>query len=401
VSQVLTLGEILGRQLRLEWHEAVAVGRGLIAAIQPVDPARASYASLDEILLSDAGELKVHGHSFNADVSRWVASVLQAVLAKSEPPVQLRLLAMQAAAEGLDLAHLDESLAYFERPNRPVVLQALFARAAAAAPDALAPVPVLQVPERPGAQRRAEAAPRADWPRAFKIAVAATIVIGLSGTAAWFTYTRRDSLPTADSAAASRVADVLGVAMLAGMSKVTETAGLGRLVPPDAVPSPPPASAITARDIPLPGSGRRSGSGGTGDAPDVPEIAAFDLAAVPNAVIPPPAVVEVTADTGAAEGSAAPDVLVYAEGSPGIAPPIGIRPQLARSLPATVRQEDLTPLELVIGTDGSIESVRLIAPPKNVIESMIVSVAKAWQFEPALKDGKPVRYRKTIWIRTR
>jgi hypothetical protein len=29
---------------------------------------------------------------------------------------------------------------------------------------------------------------------------------------------------------------------------------------------------------------------------------------------------------------------------------------------------------------------------------MFLSVAKAWQFQPALKDGVPVRYRKTIWI---
>jgi hypothetical protein len=29
---------------------------------------------------------------------------------------------------------------------------------------------------------------------------------------------------------------------------------------------------------------------------------------------------------------------------------------------------------------------------------MFLSAANAWQFHPALKDGRPVRFRKTLWI---
>jgi hypothetical protein len=39
-----------------------------------------------------------------------------------------------------------------------------------------------------------------------------------------------------------------------------------------------------------------------------------------------------------------------------------------------------------------------MSPPLNVNEGLFVSVAKAWSFQPALKDGVPVKYRKTIWI---
>lgn len=398
MSDILTLGEILGRQLRLEWHEAVAIGRGLIAAIQPIDPARTSYAGLDEILLSSAGDLKVHGYTFNADPVRWVASVLQASLAKTEPPVQLRLLAMQAAAEGMDVAHFDESLAYFERPNRAAVLQALYARAAAALPDAFAPAPVLHVPQPPAAEKTPGTVPKVNWGGVMRTASVVVLSVAVAVVAVWLVYARRDLLPNADTAAASKVADSLGDAMLSGVSKITETAGLGRLVPADAPPSPAPATGPTARDIPLPRAARRSVPE-TSPPANMPEFTAFDLAAVPNATVPGPAPTAIP-EVPAAEGSGV-DVIVYPEGAPGIAPPVGIRPQLARALPDSVRQEDLTPLELVIGVDGSIESARLISPPKNVIDSMIVSVAKAWEFEPALKDGKPVRYRKTIWIRTR
>jgi hypothetical protein len=386
----------------VEWHEAVSLARELIQLTQPINPARTAYAGLDEISLSAAGTMVLNGHSVNADAGRWVATVLQTVLAKSEPPVQLRLLAMQAAGDGIDVAHLDESLAYFERPNRVTVLQGLYARAVAAAPDALAPAPVLQV--QAAAKPESEAArtvSRVHWGKVASRTAAAVLVLGIAAAATWFAYTRRDSLPTTDSAAASKAVDAIGDAMLAGVSKITETAGLGRLVPADAPPSPPPATSLAARDIRLPRVPSRPSPGPAATPPGMPDFTAFDLAASPATTAPP------LHPPGATAGSSPPaaddngEPPVYSEDSEGIAPPVGVRPQLARELPPTVRREDLTPLELVIGTDGSIESARLVGAPKNVIDSMIVSVAKAWEFEPALKDGKPVKYRKTIWIRVR
>jgi len=51
-----------------------------------------------------------------------------------------------------------------------------------------------------------------------------------------------------------------------------------------------------------------------------------------------------------------------------------------------------------VSTAGTVESVRLLKAPRSVHDSMFLSAAKAWQFQPALKDGFPVRYRKTVWI---
>jgi hypothetical protein len=399
----LTLGEILGRAFRIEWHEAVAVARALVAVVQPINLSKSGFAALDEITLSSAGVVSAHGHSFKSDAGRWIASVLQTILAKSEPPVQLRLLAVQAAAEGIDVAHLDGSLAYFERPNREVVLQGLYARAAAAAPDMLGPAPVLQVPTAPASkdQPAKRAASKGQLGKALKVAMMAIVCVAVAAAATWVAYTQRQRLPAADSAMMTKAADAIGDAMLAGASKVTDAAGLGRLVPPDAPPSPPPASSVTAGDIALPRSARRTAVAAAAAEAAVAEITAFDLtgAGVVAASAPPP---QSSPDTTSFVAElAGEDAPVYAEGAAGVAPPVGIRPQLARELPSTVHPEDLTPLELVIDTDGSIESARLMAPPKNVIDSMIVSVAKAWEFEPALKDGRPVKYRKTVWIRTR
>jgi outer membrane biosynthesis protein TonB len=63
-----------------------------------------------------------------------------------------------------------------------------------------------------------------------------------------------------------------------------------------------------------------------------------------------------------------------------------------------MRSESLGRIELIIAADGSVESVKLVGSPYHVQSAMLLSAAKAWQFQPALKEGQPVRYRKTIWI---
>jgi hypothetical protein len=33
-----------------------------------------------------------------------------------------------------------------------------------------------------------------------------------------------------------------------------------------------------------------------------------------------------------------------------------------------------------------------------MIATMTLSAAKNWRFQPAVKDGQPVKYRRTIWV---
>ena len=54
-------------------------------------------------------------------------------------------------------------------------------------------------------------------------------------------------------------------------------------------------------------------------------------------------------------------------------------------------------LLLVVDENGAVESVRLNARPPAPGQtlyrhSMLMAAAKAWQFEPARKDGQAVRY---------
>ena len=60
--------------------------------------------------------------------------------------------------------------------------------------------------------------------------------------------------------------------------------------------------------------------------------------------------------------------------------------------------ETVGQVEVLISETGEVEQVKLLAAPQNVHESMLLSVIKAWHFEPALKDGQSVRNRQIIPI---
>jgi hypothetical protein len=63
---------------------------------------------------------------------------------------------------------------------------------------------------------------------------------------------------------------------------------------------------------------------------------------------------------------------------------------------------DVNTMELVINKLGRVEQVRLAGQAKRMTDMLLLSGAKLWKFEPATKDGQPVRYRTTVsWQTTR
>jgi hypothetical protein len=54
---------------------------------------------------------------------------------------------------------------------------------------------------------------------------------------------------------------------------------------------------------------------------------------------------------------------------------------------------DLNTIELIVSEAGVVERVQLVSTPKRMADMMLPSSAKNWEFVPALKDGRPVRYR--------
>jgi len=55
-------------------------------------------------------------------------------------------------------------------------------------------------------------------------------------------------------------------------------------------------------------------------------------------------------------------------------------------------------LELVVDERGAVESVHLNSPANRYRERWWVFAAKQWQFQPASKNGKAVRFLKRILL---
>jgi hypothetical protein len=83
--------------------------------------------------------------------------------------------------------------------------------------------------------------------------------------------------------------------------------------------------------------------------------------------------------------------IVYSQTDQTVEPPRLLSRPLPRRLPSG--GSDAPTVEVVIAPDGGVERVRLTSQPRRLVDVMELSAAKAWQFDPALKDGQPVRYR--------
>jgi hypothetical protein len=103
--------------------------------------------------------------------------------------------------------------------------------------------------------------------------------------------------------------------------------------------------------------------------------------------------------TGATEqAAAATDTGVYSAEDQDVQPPeLLSSPMLRQAISGAPAQTNT--LEMVVSALGTVERVRLITPLRRIPDVMLIGPAKTWEFRPALKDGRPVRYRLTMsWL---
>jgi TonB family protein len=89
---------------------------------------------------------------------------------------------------------------------------------------------------------------------------------------------------------------------------------------------------------------------------------------------------------------------VFQAGDPHVTPAVLIRPRLPDHPPADVPDEQIGTLEFIVTETGTVEHVHLVSPTNRYQERMLVAAAKAWQFQPATRDGRPVRFRTRIRV---
>jgi hypothetical protein len=405
MNDVLTLSDILGRVHSVQWHEAVALVRGVAEQLNEGAGEAVLVPELHQIEISPTGEVGVSGGEVADEPVRRLGQLLHAALGNSELPVQLRLVMLQATAPTPafgSMREYDEALAYFERPNRGVVLETLYARAAAvpsdpqskfARLDTLAPLPAQERRENVVKRKKST-------PRSLRLVVGSSLVLIACAGGLYHATIAGAAGNTSVSAIAAKASDAVTAAATAGLSAVTERAGLGRLVTAGAAGEVPPPATVAP-------PAKRSGIARAAATMNQPvRVAAFDLDPAPADGVEFPAVLDLTSERHvlqrelAAAGIQNDADRIFSSDSEGVSPPVGMRPQLPRELPSHLKPEQLTRLDLIVSEAGTVESVKLVGAPRTVHDSMLLSAAKAWQFQPALRDGNPVRYRKTIWLAT-
>jgi hypothetical protein len=402
----LTLADVLSR-LSLTWYEGVSIVRDVadrMTEIVATSVTSVTVPELREVLLSEDGRISVVGATRTDEPVRRLGQLLQALLAESESPVQLRLVISQATSPTptyRSIRELSDALAYFERPRRGTVLQALYARAMTAPAgqeldrsrtlDSLAPLPATH-PQTVERTKLRSVAPQVKTSLRFTAFVAVVVLAGAAGLYSarmwgarmWGVGLGRGARSDV-SKIAERASDRVGSAVLAGVSAVTDRLGLGRLVRADAAAAPrSPASPAAKRHVAAPPLEPAS---------LVDRVPTDGVTAVADST-PTDGVPKSPTD----EPATSPDQTLYAAGADGVSPPVGVGPQLLRELPSTINTDDVRRIELVVATDGTVESVKLLGPERNVHDAMLLSVVKAWRFHPALRNGVPVRFRKTFSV---
>ena len=88
---------------------------------------------------------------------------------------------------------------------------------------------------------------------------------------------------------------------------------------------------------------------------------------------------------------------VFSMSENGVVPPVVIR----QSLPPFPGRSPVARtgiLDIVIDTTGAVESAEIVEPLHPAYNRIVLAATKNWAFQPARRDGVPVRYRKRIEI---
>ena len=99
------------------------------------------------------------------------------------------------------------------------------------------------------------------------------------------------------------------------------------------------------------------------------------------------------------------DRATYSASDVGVVPPATVYPQLLTVL-APGSYDGRATIEIVVNERGTVESVKAKnAPPMHslgeyLLMTMSLSATKSWRFLPALKDGRPVKYRTFVLLDT-
>jgi hypothetical protein len=428
-----SIADVLALAPGPSWHECVAIIQEIAANLEPAQPVPAP----EDLLLEADGTVTFGfaGESARPQVAD-LASLLDTFLKKTEAPQGLRDLATENARDEpahSTMASFTRALAFYERPNRRSDLQALAGRLDGRGHAVQADRAFAEIRERlvqkseeakaPDAVSKPAAPKKTDRERAVArarpLAIAAAVVLGAAAVSAMTVLRGWSSAAKPGTTVAAEAAIATGTAGADESSdRTTDVNGAkSRPVSRERAVSTEPAgsrahhpvgtSASTHEGKPAksshPSGPSRAARAGREDARAFKAAATNGIAAV-RPLPSPDRAASVAPSTGSPGGvvhvSRADDVssaedATYSSGDPGVTPPVWYR----RQLPSEPSPDAKTGYyDIVIDTNGDVESVRLISPTRRYEERMLMAAAKAWKFRPARLNGQPVKYRMRVPI---
>lgn len=401
----IRLDDLLVRDVSVRWFEGVALVQSVCRQIRDGAASDQDFPPSSHVRIGQDGSVAITPMSRGAGVPG--AAHMLAQMLSDDVPVRLRLVVTEAMGAGSSYSTLDdfsEALAYFERPDGPQILRQLYARAMTAAAREDMPTPVVPAPTV--AHRSVAPAEPATRSRGSQRLVVATTFAVIVSAVVW---------QVGFGSGNARIAAALGTLTerfdpradnAPPQPLVNDTAGTATV--PSRARRGPNAPASQTHDSRRPTQAERAlptsgidiqSSSTTFAAVSMPELS-FLTRATPHptdAIFP----VVVGPSRGRDAHGNEPNGRLYSNEDSRVTPPRSVYPKLPLDSPDKVRSSARTILELIIGTDGEVERVRLRTPPRDVHEFMLLSAAKAWRFEPATVDGRPVRFRQRIALTTR
>ena len=385
------LDDLMTRDVAVEWFESVALVQAVCKEIIEAGKEPDGFPTAADLLLQPDGSIGVMRIAAGEDAARAAARMITN-LGGGPFPVQLRLALSQAAAgepATSTLRAFSDTLRFFERPNPQDILQHLYKRVSTApsktqAPAQVASAPAVQdKPPTPETTKEKKKGRR----RGRLAAAAAVIVVAASVSLVFFGFGGADTqIRNAMGSVRESVSEKLGLSSSGAPSEAVEKPVAA---PVKARMTPTPhKSAVHAARLPAAASANRESPltafgfpilGGVGLAPlhrgavDTDRVGRVDEIIYPELETP-------TLES---------EIRIYSSNDSDVLPPRPVYPQLPT--PDSIRK-DAAVVELLIGTDGLVERVKLRTAPRTIHDVMLLSAAKAWRFDPASIDGAPVKF---------
>lgn len=409
---MISLADLRARNVVPAWQEAVAVVQELLHTTVTTTGSPDRLPDLEHVALIANGDVVALPGSLRPDNPvRHLAILLQLLTEHAAVPEELAALVeanVVAPPQHATVEAFSQALAFFERPGRKADIEQLVARALEAEAETRADeelerlkAKALQAAERgKPSEEEPAASRRSDLRLPLALTAAALFIFALAGVYYWRVtsagaadqpqrleaQTTKEAGGAAADAASSSLLDRARQGLSAAVQAAKESLGASQTEGAEAPAAPPEPEAAQ-------GPVRRAAvpsARGSAAAPPAPSPRPTEMASVvtdPIETNPDPA--SVARVTDRVDG-------VYNEYDADVLPPVLVRPTMPEAPPANVPPERLGVLDMLIDENGDVERVRLIAVANRYQERMFVSHAKTWKFQPAMRDGLPVKYRMRI-----